>query len=162
MAANIGLEPQMVKASKTVLNNLLADHFVLLAKTWNYHWNVKGVSFHSYHVFMEELYNGLIRDIDDIAERIRSLGERPVGSLQGYLEHNRIKEHCDSEALPEAKQMLAILSEDNDTLIREIRKDIEQLEDDEETDDAGTTNFLEDMVERKEKTAWMIRAYLEK
>lgn len=55
MAANIGLEPQMVKASKTVLNNLLADHFVLLAKTWNYHWNVKGVSFHSYHVFMEEL-----------------------------------------------------------------------------------------------------------
>ena len=104
----------------------------------------------------------MIRDIDDIAERIRSLGERPVGSLQGYLEHNRIKEHCDSEALPEAKQMLAILSEDNDTLIREIRKDIEQLEDDEETDDAGTTNFLEDMIERKEKTAWMIRAYLEK
>lgn len=41
MAANIGLEPKAVKASKTVLNNLLADHFVLLAKTWNYHWNVK-------------------------------------------------------------------------------------------------------------------------
>ena len=59
MAANIGLEPKAVKASKTVLNNLLADHFVLLAKTWNYHWNVKGVSFHSYHIFMEEL-NGSV------------------------------------------------------------------------------------------------------
>ena len=159
MAANIGLEPKTVKASKTVLNNLLADHFVLLAKTWNYHWNV---SFHSYHVFMEDLYNGLIEDIDSIAERIRSLDERPLGSLAGYLEHNRIKEHCETEPLPEAKKMLAILSEDNDTLIREIRKDIEQLEKEEDTDDAGTTNFLEDMIEKKEKTAWMIRAYLEK
>ena len=134
MAANIGLNEGMVRASKTVLNNLLSDH-----------WNVKGVSFHSYHVFMEDLYNGLIEDIDAIAERIRSLDERPIGSLAGYLEHNRIKEHCESEPLPEAKQMLAILSQDNDTLIREIRKDI-----------------LEDMIEKKEKTAWMIRAYLEK
>ena len=162
MAANIGLEPLLVNASKQVLNYLLYYHFVFLYKSLNYDFFVTGVCFHSYHVFMEELYNGLIRDIDDIAERIRSLDERPVGSLQGYLEHNRIKEHCESEALPEAKQMLAILSEDNDTLIREIRKDIEQLEKDEETDDAGTTNFLEDMIERKEKTAWMIRAYLEK
>ena len=151
MAANIGLNEGMVRASKTVLNNLLSDHFVLLAKTWNYHWNVKGVSFHSYHVFMEDLYNGLIEDIDAIAERIRSLDERPIGSLAGYLEHNRIKEHCESEPLPEAKQMLAILSQDND-----------QLEKEEDTDDAGTTNFLEDMIEKKEKTAWMIRAYLEK
>ena len=46
--------------------------------------------------------------------------------------------------------------------VREIRKDIEQLEKEEDTDDAGTTNFLEDMIEKKEKTAWMIRAYLEK
>ena len=66
MAANIGLNEGMVRASKTVLNNLLSDHFVLLAKTWNYHWNVKGVSFHSYHVFMEDLYNGLIEDIDAV------------------------------------------------------------------------------------------------
>lgn len=161
MAANIGLSEAMVKASKRVLNDLLADHFVLLVKTWNYHWNVKGASFKAYHVFMEELYNGLIEDIDSIAERIRSLDERPLGSMQGYLEHNRLKEHCDADPLPEAKQMLAILSKDNDTLIREIRKDLEVLES-EKTEDAGTVNFLEDMIEQKEKTAWMIRAYLEK
>ena len=57
--------------------------------------------------------------------------------------------------------MLANLSADNDTLIREIRKDIDTL-DSEKSEDAGTLNFLEDMIERKEKTAWMIRAYLEK
>lgn len=161
MAVNIGLEEKMIKASHSVLTNLLADHFVLLTKTWNYHWNVKGMSFHSYHTFMEQLYRGLIEDIDEIAERIRALDERPIGSLQGMLSHNRIKEHCDSEPLPEAKKMLAILSADNDTLIREIRKDIETL-DGEKSEDAGTLNFLEDMLEKKEKTAWMIRAYLEK
>lgn len=162
MAANIGLNEAQVRASKTVLNNLLSDHFVLLAKTWNYHWNVKEGGFHSYHVFMEELYNGLIEDIDSIAERIRSLDERPIGSLAGCLEHNRIKEHGESKPLPGARQMLEILSEDNDAVIREIRKDLDRLEKEEDTDDVGTVNFLEDMIEKKEKTAWMIRAYLEK
>lgn len=161
MAVNIGLQEKMIKASHNALTNLLADHFVLLTKTWNYHWNVKGESFHSYHTFMETLYLGLIVDIDEIAERIRSLDERPIGSLQGMLEHNRIKEHCDSQPLPEAKGMLAVLSADNDTLIREIRSDIETLES-EKSEDAGTLNFLEGMIEKKEKTAWMIRAYLEK
>lgn len=161
MAANIGLSESMIKASKTALNNLLADSFVLLVKTWNYHWNVKGESFKAYHVFMEDLYNGLIEDIDAISERIRALDERPLGSMQGYLEHNRLKEHCDADVLPDAKHMLAILSQDHDTLIREIRKDIETLES-EKTEDAGTLNFLEDMIEQKEKTAWMIRSYQEK
>ena len=45
MKGNIGLNAAMIKSSKTILNNLLADHFVLLAKTWNYHWNMKGPSF---------------------------------------------------------------------------------------------------------------------
>ena len=161
MAANIGLDDKMIKVSHRVLNNLMADSFVLLIKTWNFHWNVKGESFKSYHVFMEELYNELIVDIDDIAERIRALDERPVGSMHGYLEHNRLKEYPDSEALPEAKKMLAILSADNDTLIREIRSDLKTLEED-GSNDAGTINFLEDMIEKKEKTAWMIRSYMEK
>ena len=91
MKGNIGLDAAMIKSSKTILNNLLANHFVLLAKTWNYHWNMKGPSFRSYHTFLEDLYNGLIEDIDSIAERVRDLDERPIGSLKGCLEHNRIK-----------------------------------------------------------------------
>lgn len=161
MAANIGLDDKMIKISHRVLNNLMADSFVLLIKTWNFHWNVKGESFKSYHVFMEELYNGLIEDIDEIAERIRSLDERPVGSMHGYLEHNRLKEYADSEELPNAKKMLSLLSADNDTLIREIRADLKVLEEG-GSNDAGTINFLEDMIEKKEKTAWMIRSYMEK
>ena len=143
MKGNIGLDAAMIKSSKTILNNLLADHFVLLAKTWNYHWNMKGPSFRSYHTFLEDLYNGLIEDIDSIAERVRDLDERPIGSLKGCLEHNRIKEH-----------------DDNAEVIRQIRTDLETMEK-EGSKDFGTSNFLEDMIEKKEKVTWMIRAHLE-
>ncbi len=161
MSVNIGLSPDMVKASYNALNNLLSDHVVLLVKTWNFHWNIKGPSFHSYHTFMEEVYNSLIADIDEIAERIRALNERPIGSLKGYLAHVRIKEHAEDKELPKAIEMLAILSEDYDNMIREVRSDIQTLEK-EGTKDMGTLNFLEDIIERKEKTAWMIRSFTEK
>ena len=131
MKGNIGLDAAMIKSSKTILNNLLADHFVLLAKTWNYHWNMKG-------------------DLD----------ERPIGSLKGCLEHNRIKEHDDEKPLPDAKGMLAALLDDNAEVIRQIRTDLETMEK-EGSKDFGTSNFLEDMIEKKEKVTWMIRAHLE-
>ncbi len=160
MKGNIGLDASMIKSSKTILNNLLADHFVLLAKTWNYHWNMKGASFRSYHTVLEDLYNGLIEDIDSIAERVRDLDERPIGSLKGCLEHNRIKEQDEEKPLPDAKGMLAALLDDNAEVIRQIRSDLETM-DKEGSKDFGTSNFLEDMIEKKEKVTWMIRAHLE-
>lgn len=160
MKGNIGLDAAMIKSSKTILNNLLADHFVLLAKTWNYHWNMKGASFRSYHTFLEDLYNGLIEDIDSIAERIRDLDERPIGSLKGCLEHNRIKEQDEEKPLPDAKGMFTALLDDNAEIIRQIRTDLETM-DKEGSKDFGTSNFLEDMIEKKEKVTWMIRAHLE-
>lgn len=160
MKGNIGLDAAMIKSSKTILNNLLADHFVLLAKTWNYHWNMKGASFRSYHAFLEDLYTGLIEDIDSIAERVRDLDERPIGSLKGCLERSRIKEQDEEKPLPDAKGMLAALLDDNAEVIRQIRSDLETM-DKEGSKDFGTSNFLEDMIEKKEKVTWMIRAHLE-
>lgn len=160
MAVNIGLDERVIKISRRVLTNLMADNVVLLFKTWNFHWNVRGSNFKAYHVFLEEIYNGIFEDIDAIAERIRALGERPVGSLQGYLEHNRIKEYPEDEPLPCAHDMLRIISEDLDSTVREIRNDLATLES-EKSNDSGTMNFLEDMIEREEKLAWMIRSYLD-
>jgi ferritin, dps family protein len=88
------------------------------------------------------------------------LDERPIGSLKGCLEHNRIKEQDEEKALPDAKGMLTALLDDNAELIRQIREDLETI-DKEESKDFGTSNFLEDMIEKKEKVTWMIRAHLE-
>ncbi len=161
MSVNIGLKPEMIKASVNALNNLLSDHVALLVKSWNFHWNVKGPTFHSYHVFIEEIYDGITEDIDEIAERIRALGERPVGSMKGFLSHVRIKEHAEENDMPEASKMLATLGEDFEAMIRELRTDIQNLQA-ENTADEGTLSFFSGMIERKEKTAWMLRSFMEK
>ncbi|MGL5682876.1 MAG: Dps family protein [Marinifilaceae bacterium] len=159
MTVNIGLDERVIKISSRVLRNLMADNTVLLFKTWNFHWNVKGANFKAYHTFLEEIYDGIFENIDAIAERIRALGERPLGSLHDCLEHNRIKEVTEDQELPCANGMLKILSEDIDATIREIRNDLATMES-EGSNDSGTMNFLEDMIEKQEKLAWMIRSYV--
>ncbi|MGL5731809.1 MAG: Dps family protein, partial [Bacteroidales bacterium] len=109
MEMNIGMPKDVVKPSVTILNNLLADQFVLLAKAWNFHWNVKGPSFGTYHSFLEKLYDQLFEMIDSTAERVRAIDGRPLGSLHGYLDHTRVKEQDDHQDLPAAFDMLKIL-----------------------------------------------------
>ena len=154
---NIGISDADKKNSIKLLNDLLSNQFVLLAKTWNFHWNVKGIGFKAAHLFMEELYNDLIQHIDDTAERIRALGGRPLGSLSGYLSHNSIKEYDDHKELPNQQEMLAILAEDNEYLIREMRA---LLQKEDNINDGGTANLIEDLIEQKEKQVWMIRSHM--
>lgn len=161
MEMNIGEPKDVAKASITALNNLLADEFVLLAKSWNFHWNVKGPSFGSYHAFLEKIYTEAFNNIDDIAERIRAIDGRPIGSLKGALEHNRIKEEEEHEPLPSASGMFKILLEDYETVIREVRKDLKNLESKDPLDE-GTLSFLQSYIEKTEKTCWMLRAHLDK
>lgn len=160
MEANIGLNEDAKKSSANALNNFLSDLYLLLAKTWNFHWNVKGPSFESYHVFFKQLYEDQIELIDSTAEEIRSLDHRPIGSLKGFFDHTRIKEFSDEQPLPDALGMFTILKDDYETIIREIRKDLDNIKNYEPEDNA-TINYLEDTINQMEKTAWMLRAHLE-
>ncbi len=154
------MKKEFSKACATALNNLLADQFVLLTKVLNFHWNVTGRQFMSDHLFFEKLYNEAFENCDDIAERIRIEGGRPVASLKGILSHNRIKEWEEDKPIPEAKEMYAILAEDYETLIEEILKDIETLTKEEACDEGGLS-YLSDMVARAQKSAWMIKSHIE-
>ncbi|MGL4332035.1 MAG: Dps family protein [Bacteroidales bacterium] len=160
MEMNIGMPKDVVKPSVTILNNLLSDQFVLLAKTWNFHWNIKGPSFGTYHAFMEKLYTQLFEGIDATAERVRALDGRPIGSLHGCLDHTRVKEYDDHKDLPSAIDMLKILLEDYETVIRETRSDLADLESKKPLDE-GTISYLQNFIEEFEKTTWMIRAHVE-
>lgn len=152
---NTGLSAEAEKRSAKLLNDLLADHFTLLLKTWQFHWNVVGDSFGSYHEAMLKLYEAEIERVDDVAERIRALGERPLGSMEAMLSHNRISEFSMKEAVPQAIDMWKIIRDDWDNVIRTIRDTHKQIPE----DDLATLNFLEDMIESMEKEAWMIRSY---
>ena len=159
MDVKIGEPQALLDLGINALNKLLADQFYLLAKTWNFHWNVVGPSFGSYHAFFEKLYDECFNNVDDVAERIRALGGRPLGSMKAYAEYTRLKDYDYEKPLPDAIGMFKVLLDDYETVIREIGEDLKTLEG-QKVMDEGTMSYLQDMSYRLGKTAWMIRAHL--
>lgn len=154
--ANIGLAPNVRQKIIIVLSDVLADQYVLYTKTRNYHWNVTGEDFVQYHKLFEEQYSAIDEDIDEVAERIRALGGKTPATLAEFLKSATLKEHPGK--FPSAKAMIANLLADHETIIRTLRKDIEICDD---VDDVGTEDFLTQLMEKHEKTAWMLRATIE-
>lgn len=154
--ANIGLAPKTRQKVIDVLNDIVADQYVLYTKTRNYHWNVTGEDFSQYHKLFEEQYSAIDEDIDDVAERIRALGGKTRATLNEFVRASSLKEQ--PAKYPPAKVMIANLLADHETVIRNLRKDIEICDD---VDDVGTEDFLTQLMEKHEKTAWMLRATME-
>lgn len=139
-----------------LLNQLLADEHVLYIKTRNYHWNVTGMHFHSLHHLFEDQYEQIAALIDDIAERIRALGHFALAAMKDYVKLARLLEtnHINGDA----SKMLQSLLNDHETIIRILRDDL--VLDAEKFEDIGTSDFVTGLLEKHEKMAWMIRAYL--
>lgn len=74
------------------LNNFLADLNVLYRKLQNYHWNIKGKDFFVLHTKLEEYYDGVNEQIDEIAEHILTLNGQPMGTMKDYLEMTTLAE----------------------------------------------------------------------
>ncbi len=156
MKVNIGLTDKARDGVVRTLNTLLADEFVLYAKTRGFHWNVTGPHFSELHKLFETQYDELAETIDEVAERTRALGGIATGSLKRFLSDARITDS--TAAKRSATQMVGDLLKDHESVIRSLRKDIEAVA---AVGDEGTTDFLTGLMERHEKTAWMLRAHLE-
>jgi starvation-inducible DNA-binding protein len=157
MNLNIGLSEQQRDGVVKILNSLLSDEYLLYTKTRNYHWNVLGPQFNDLHKFFEEQYTELTEVVDDVAERARSLGGWAFGTLQEFAQHTRLKEHPGH--YPNAREMIGNLLADHETIIRQLRMDLETCA--ERYHDMGTNDFLTGLMEKHEKMAWMLRAFLE-
>lgn len=155
MKIHIGIPDKNREKVVARLAPLLADEYVLQAKTRNAHWNVVGPDFHAMHLFFEEQYTKLAEVIDEIAERIRALGGTAPGSLGTFLKLTHLKE-LDSRLAHGATFVKALLA-DHETIIREMRNAIETCE---KLGDVGTGDFITGLMEEHEKTAWMLRAAL--
>ncbi len=150
--ANIGLNDATRGQVADILNALLADEYVLYTKTRNFHWNVTGPHFNDLHKFFESQYDELDEIIDDVAERIRMLGERPVASLAGFLKHARLAE---SPTTLSAGEMITVLLQDHEAMVRQMRADVARTG---ELGDAGNQDEITGWMESHEKMAWMLRA----
>jgi starvation-inducible DNA-binding protein len=156
MSVNIGISDDNRQKVVAILNTLLADEFLLYIKTRNYHWNVTGPQFNDLHKFFESLYEELDDVVDDVAERARSLGGRAFGTLDEFRTSARLGEKPGT--VPPAREMLASLLADHEAVTRTLREDIATVND--RYQDVGTADFLTGLLEKHEKTAWMLRSFL--
>jgi starvation-inducible DNA-binding protein len=155
---NIGLTSDQRGGVAGLLKSLLADEYVLYTKTRKYHWNVEGIHFQELHKFFESQYEAIDETIDEVAERIRAVGEYSPGSFAEFLGAARIQE--DSGPQIDANSMIANLLQDHESIIRSLRADLETAKD--KFGDAGNQDFLTGLLEDHEKAAWMLRSLLVK
>ncbi len=154
--AAIGITPAHLAEGTQILNGLLADEFLLYLKTRNAHWNVEGADFHEKHKFFESQYEALDEIMDDVAERIRSLGHYAAATMKTYLELTHLtelnREKNDSTGF--VKELL----QDHESIIIRLRENINHFVN--KLNDAGTSDFITGLMETHEKMAWMLRAQL--
>jgi len=155
MKANIGLTEKNSQTIAEKLNTILADEFLLSLKTRNYHWNVEGSNFMEMHKFYEGLYDELDEIVDEVAERVRTLGHYSEGRMVDFLKLANLEEEAYTN---DQKKQLKSLLNDHETMVRQLRKDIDLMQD--KYKDAGNADFLTGLMEKHEKWAWFIRSYL--
>lgn len=156
MKPNIGITEKNREAVSEYLNKLLADEHVLYIQTRNAHWNVEGRDFHAQHIFFEKLYTEIGEIIDEVAERVRSIGHYALGSMSEFLKltHLSEKKPAKNDSLSYMKEML----ESHEQIIMHMRENVDKIAD--EWNDQGTSDFVTGLMEQHEKMARMLRAHL--
>jgi len=134
------------------LKRLLADSYTLYLQTHNFHWNVTGPQFRELHLMFEEHYTELAVAVDDIAERIRTLGVAAPGTYKSFAELSSIKE---VEGVPGAADMVVTLTHGHEQVVKTCRDVLKKAQD---ADDESTAALVGDRMRVHEKTAWMLRA----
>ena len=151
----IGIPEKELNTSRELLTIVLADSVVLYTKIRKFHWNVSGNSFMELHKLFETNYTDLEQIIDDTAERINELGGKTIGTMKEFLEQTNLKEN--PNAYPNQNDMMSELLGDYEKVIVIIRESISKCS---TGTDYGTVDFLTSLLEAHEKTAWILRRYL--
>jgi len=134
------------------LKGLLADSYTLYLQTHNFHWNVTGPQFRELHLMFEEHYTELATAVDEIAERIRTLGVAAPGTYKAFAELSSIDE---VDGVPSATDMVSILMRGHEQVVKTSRSVLGTAQ---EADDESTAALVSDRMRIHEKTAWMLRA----
>lgn len=153
---NIGISENNRKKVTIELIKLLADEYVLFTNTKNAHWNVEGADFYDKHKLFDEQAIQLAAIIDNVAERIRTLGYPVPSTLKTFLELTHLTES--QSTTNSSKDFIAELLSAHETIIRHLREKINLLSN--EYEDMGTSDFITSLIQEHEKTAWILRVHL--
>ena len=152
----IGLDKKDAAALSKKLNELLANYQLFYMNTRGFHWNIKGDKFFELHLKFEELYNDSFLKIDEIAERILTLGSTPIHTYTEYMKLAKIKEV--KNVSDGSKALQAILKAYE--ILLPLERQLLELSD--KMNDEGTNALMSTYIGEQEKLIWMYSAYLDK
>ena len=150
----IGLDSENAQQVVNLLNELLANYQIYYQNLRGFHWNVRGNRFFVLHAKFEELYNDAIEKVDEIAERILTLGGVPLHSYAAYTKVATLK---DKENYNDVDACLRAVVEDVQVLLKQEREILSVAA---EIGDDGTQDVFSSYVSSQEKLLWMLDAYL--
>ncbi len=152
----IGLDIKKSEELSKNLNELLANYSIFYQNTRGYHWNINGEKFFELHLKFEELYNDLLLKIDEVAERILTLGGNPEHAYSFYSKVSSIKE---SKQVSNGKKAIEDILNSFSIIILLQRKIMKMASD---ANDEGTTALMSDYIRAQEKLVWMYTAFMKK
>lgn len=153
---NIGIGANARKEVAAYLAQLLAGTYILQLKTQYYHWNVTGPHFAGLHTLFGAQYDAIALAVDEVAERIRSLGHATPGTFREFSSVSVIKE---DKNLPEDwQEMVGNLAEDNEAVARTAKEWLGRVQ---KAGDEGSADLLIRRIQEHEKAAWMLRSHLQ-
>ncbi len=151
---SIGLDTQKTKELAQDLNILLANFQTYYQNLRGIHWNIKGRAFFDLHVKFEELYNDANLKVDEIAERILTLGATPLHTFEDYKNNAKVPVGKNVSLDEKAVQLIV------DSLTELLRIERNILNKSDELNDEGTNAMMSDFITQQEKTVWMMKAWL--
>lgn len=152
----IGINKQHTSELAEMLNDLLANYQIFYTNVRGFHWNIRGEKFFELHVKFEELYTVLILKIDEIAERILTLGQKPEYRYSEYLKRSEIKE---ADQTSDGRKNVENIVKGFSILIKKQRSLLSKSA---EAEDEGTNSLMSDYIREQEKLVWMYSAFLNK
>lgn len=150
----IGLDQSHANELISKLNNLLANYQVFYQNTRGFHWNIRGEKFFELHLKFEELYNDLQLKIDEIAERILTLGGTPYHSFSKFSDNSTIQS---VENLTDARACVQSIL-DSFKVIISLQRELLELSN--KYNDEGTNALMSDYIREQEKLVWMYSSFL--
>ena len=150
----LGLNKADVEKEVSLLNELLANYQTYYQNLRGVHWNIKGKRFFELHVKFEELYTTAQEQVDEIAERILTLGGVPFHTLESYVKHATVP--VGENIFDDEKTVRLVI--DTISALLPLEREILTLSD--EINDEGTNSLISDFISEQEKNVWMLKAYL--
>lgn len=151
---SIGLDTKKTEGLANDLNQLLANFQLYYQNLRGIHWNIKGRAFFDLHVKFEELYTDANSKVDEIAERILTLGATPLHTFEDYSKAGKVPVGKNISKDEKAVQLIV------DSLSELLKIERGILETSADANDEGTNSMMSDFITEQEKTVWMMKAWL--